>query len=205
MPWAALILALLLAPAVGFGHRPLHAAGDPVGIEDHPPVDVARGAADGLDQAGLRAQEAFLVGIEDRDQPAFGDVEPFAQQVDADEHVVDPEPQVADQLDALQRLDVRVHVAHPQPRLVHELGQVLGHPLGQRGDERAIAHLRGLAALDDAVLHLVLDRLDLDRRVDQPGRADDLLGEHAAGLRPAPRGRAWPRRRKSAGASRPIR
>ena len=77
-----------------------------VGVEDHAAVDVARGAADGLDQRGLGAQEAFLVGVEDRDQPAFGNVEPLAQQVDADQHVVDAEAQVADQLDALQRLDV---------------------------------------------------------------------------------------------------
>ena len=97
---------LLLAAALGLGHRPLHRSGDAVGVEDHLAVDVARGAADRLDQRGLGAQEALLVGIEDRDQPAFGDVEPLAQQVDADEHVVDAEPQVADQLDPLQRLDV---------------------------------------------------------------------------------------------------
>src|SRR3546814_2254360 len=64
--------------------------------------------SDGLDEGGFGAQEALLVGIEDRDQAALGDVEPFAQQVDADEHVVDPQPQVADQLDPLQRLDVAV-------------------------------------------------------------------------------------------------
>ncbi len=97
---------LLFAAAVGLGDRAFHAAGHAVGIEDHPAVDVARGAADGLDQRGLAAQEAFLVGVEDADQPAFGNVEPFAQQVDADQHVVDAQPQVADQLDALQRLDV---------------------------------------------------------------------------------------------------
>ena len=111
---------LLLAPAVGLGERALHRAGDPVGVEDHPALDVARGAADGLDQRGLRAQEALLVGIEDRDQPAFGNVEPLAQQVDADQHVIDAEPQLADQLDALQRLDVRVHVADPEARLVQD-------------------------------------------------------------------------------------
>ena len=33
------------------------------------------------------AQEALLVGVEDRDQRHFGDVEPLAQQVDADQHV----------------------------------------------------------------------------------------------------------------------
>ena len=130
---------LLLAAAVGFVERALHRAGHPVGIEDDPALDVARGAADRLDQRGLGAQEALLVGVEDRDQPAFGDVEALAQQVDADQHVVDAEPQVADQLDPLQRLDVRMHVADPQARLVQEFGQILGHPLGQRGDERAIA------------------------------------------------------------------
>jgi hypothetical protein len=115
-----IIFELLLAAPAGLGERALHRAGDAVGIEDHAPVDVARGAADRLDQRGLGAQEAFLVGVEDRDQPAFGDVEPLAQQVDADQHVVDAEPQVADQLDALQRLDVRVHVADLEARLVHD-------------------------------------------------------------------------------------
>ena len=97
---------LLLAPAVGLGERALDRSGDRVGVEDDPAVDVAGGAADGLDQRRLGAQEAFLVGIEDRDQPAFGNVEALAQQVDADQHVVDAEPQLADQLDALQSLDV---------------------------------------------------------------------------------------------------
>ena len=151
-----------------------------VGIEDRPAVDVARGAADGLDQRGLGAQEAFLVGVEDRDQPAFGDVEALAQQVDADQHVEDAEPQVADDLDPLQRLDVGVHVADADALLVQVFGEVLGHALGQRGDERAIAALRHLPHLADEVVDLVLDRPDLDRRVDQAGRADHLLDEHAA-------------------------
>jgi hypothetical protein len=63
---------------------------------------------------------------------------------------------------------------------VHELGQVLGHALCQRGNKRAVAHRRGLAAFVDAVLHLVFDRLHLHRRVDQAGWADDLLGKDAA-------------------------
>ena len=162
-------------------------AGDPIGVEDHATIDIARGAADRLDQRGFGAQESFLVGIEDRDQPAFGNVEPLAQQVDPDQHVVDPQAQIADQLDALQRLDVGVHVADLDARLVHELGQILRHPLGQRGDERSVACLRGLAAFLDAILHLVLDRADLDRRVDQPGGADHLLGEDAAGPLHLPR------------------
>jgi hypothetical protein len=54
----------------------------------------------------VAAQEAFLVGIEDADQRAFGNVEPFAQQVDSHQHVEHAKPQVADDLDALQRVYV---------------------------------------------------------------------------------------------------
>ena len=46
-----------------------------------------RAAPDGLDERAGGAQEAFLVGVEDCDERDFGQVEPFAQQVDADEHV----------------------------------------------------------------------------------------------------------------------
>ena len=87
MPFAGVVGLLLLTPAVGLVDGALHGAGDPVGIEDDAAVDVARGAADGLDQRGLRPQEAFLVGVEDGNQGAFGDVEPLAQEVDADQHV----------------------------------------------------------------------------------------------------------------------
>ena len=73
---------------------------------------------------------------------------------------------------------------------MHELGQVLGHPLGQRGHQRAIALGRRLAAFVDAVLHLVFHRADRHRRVDQAGRADHLLGKDPARLLhfPAARG-----------------
>jgi hypothetical protein len=130
---------LLLAAAAGLGERALHRAGDAVGVHDDAAVDVARGAADGLDQRGLRAQEALLVGVEDGDEGAFGDVEPLAQQVDADEHVEGPEAEVAQDLDALDGVDVRMHVAHADALLVQVFGEVLGHALGQRGDEDAVA------------------------------------------------------------------
>src|SRR3546814_4528596 len=76
-------------------------------------------------------------------QPAFGNVEPFAQQVDPYEHIVDTKSKITDQLDSFQRLGIRMHVADLQSRLVHIFGQVFGHPLGYRGDKRAIAAFRG--------------------------------------------------------------
>ena len=58
---------LLGAAALGLGDGPVHGAGGLVGVENGPAVDVAGGAADGLDQGALPAQEAFLVRIEDGD------------------------------------------------------------------------------------------------------------------------------------------
>ena len=175
-----------------------------VGVEDDPAVDVARGAADGLDQRGLAAQEAFLVGVEDGDQRAFGNVEALAQQVDADQRVERAEPQVADDLDALDGVDVGVHVAHADALLVQVFGEVLGHALGQHGDQRAVALPRHRRHLADQVVDLACAPGGL-RPADRSGRSG---GSPARRTRrrsaPSPTARAWPRRRRSAAASRPI-
>ena len=84
-------------------------------------------------------RKPFLVGVEDRDQRAFGDVEALAQQVDADQHVEGAEAQVADDLDALDGVDVGMHVAHAHAVLVQIFGEVLRHALGQRRHQRAVA------------------------------------------------------------------
>src|SRR3974377_169212 len=73
------VFRLLLAPPVGLIDGSQHRAGYLVSIKDHPTVDVARCAADGLDQARLAAQEAFLIGVENGDQRAFRNVEALAQ------------------------------------------------------------------------------------------------------------------------------
>ncbi len=50
-----------------------------VGVKNDLAVQVARGAAGGLDQAGGAAQVAFLVRVQDRHQRYFGQVQPLAQ------------------------------------------------------------------------------------------------------------------------------
>ena len=173
---------LLFAPPVRLGNRAFHAAGHPVGIQDHPAFHIARGAADGLDQRGFAPQKAFLVRVQNGHQPAFGDVQAFTQQVNPDQHVIHAHAQVADQFDAFQRFHVRVHITHAHALFVHELGQIFGHPLGQRRHQSAEASSGHLFAFGDAILHLIFSRADFHWRVDQPGRADHLFGEHAAGL-----------------------
>ena len=134
-----------------------------------------RRAADGLDQRALRAQEAFLVGVEDRHQRHFGNVEPFAQQVDADQHVEFAEAQVADDLHALDRVDVRVQIAHLDAVLGQIVGQVLGHALGQRGHQHALVLVDAQLDLRQQVVDLRRGRAHLERRIDQAGRPHQLL------------------------------
>ena len=119
--------------------RALHRVGHPVGVQNRAAVQVAGAAADGLDQRSRRAQEAFLVGVENRDQRDFRQIETFAQQVDADQHVELALAQIAQDLHALQRLDFRVQVAAAHADFGVILRQILRHALGQRGHQHALA------------------------------------------------------------------
>ena len=111
-----------------------------------------------------------------------------------------PEPQVAEDLDPLQRVDVGVQVAHPDARLVQVLGQVLGHPLGQRGDQRRARPWPPPCRISSSrsSTWAATGRISIGG-IDQAGRADHLLDEDAAGLLQLPGRRAWPRRRPICG------
>ena len=132
---------LQLAPALGFVDRDAHGVGDPIRVHVDPTVGVARGSPDRLNQRARAAQETFLVRVQDRDQADFRQVEPLAQQVDADQHVELTGSQIAQNLHALEGVDVGVQVAHPDPELRVVLGQLLGHALGQGSDQHALAGL----------------------------------------------------------------
>ena len=189
------------AAAVRLVERALDRLRQLVRVEQHLAVDVPRGAADRLDQRRLAAQEALLVRVEDRDERHLGQVEALAQQVDADEHVVLAEPQLADDLDPLERVDLGVQVARPDARLEQVVGQVLGHLLRQRRHEHALAGLLAPADLVEQVVDLVLRRAQLDLRVDDPGRADRAARRRASNG--AARRRPASRRRTRAAAPSP--
>ena len=129
-----------------------------------------------------RAQEAFLVRIENRHQRNLRQIQALAQQVDADQHVELAAPQIAQDLDAVERAHFRMQIAAVHADLGIIFGQILGHALGQRGHQHALIRLRALADLAQQVVHLALDRPDFDFRIDQAGRPDDLLHHHARRL-----------------------
>ena len=139
------------------------------------PEDIARRSADRLYQRPVSAEVALLVGVEDADERHLRQVQPLAKQVDADQHIEDPQAEVADDLDPLQRVDVAVQVPNLDPRLAQIVGEVLGHLLGQRGDQAALVALDPKSHLRDEVVDLPFRALHLDRRIDEAGRPDDLL------------------------------
>ena len=63
------------------------------------------------------------------------------------------------------------------PSSLQVVGQVLGHLLGEGRDQRALAALDPHADLLEQVVDLALGRPDRDRRVDDAGRADELLDD----------------------------
>ncbi|RDJ93421.1 hypothetical protein B4Q13_22025, partial [Lacticaseibacillus rhamnosus] len=63
-------------------------------------------------------------------------------------------PQAGDDLDPLEGLDVAVHVAHLHPQLGEVLRQLLGHPLGQGGDQDPLLALDDFADLPHQVVDL---------------------------------------------------
>src|SRR5437763_576019 len=97
---------LLGPPPAGLLDRPLHRRRDLVGVHVHLAGHVPGRPADGLDQRRARAQEAFLVRVQDGDERHLGEVEALAEQVDPDQHVVLADAQLAQQLDPAQRVDL---------------------------------------------------------------------------------------------------
>jgi hypothetical protein len=103
-----------------------------------------------MSERGLR-RKPLLVGVEDGDERDLGQIEPLAQQVDADEHVELAEAQVAQDVDAVERVDVGVQVANADAELAVVVGEVLGHPLGERrarGRARSSSRGRGSRRAD---------------------------------------------------------
>ncbi len=156
-------------------------------------------------ERGVPAQEPLLVGVEDRDQGHLGQVEALAQEVDAHQHVEVAQAQRPHDADALEGVDLRVQVARPDAGLHEVLGEVLGHPLGERGHQRPLAALGPRSRISpDEVVDLVVGGPHLHLGVHQAGRPDDLL--HHVTRRSAARTRpASPRRRRSGSRARGTR
>ena len=99
---------LCFATAVHLLEGALHRAGEVIGVENRSAAEVARRASHGLDQRPVRSQEAFLIGIEHRDERDLRQVQALPQQVDPHQDIELAESEPPNDLDALDRIDFRV-------------------------------------------------------------------------------------------------
>jgi len=124
-----------------------------------------------------------LVGVENGDETHFRDVEPLAEQVDADEYVDVAQAEVANDLVSFEGIRLVVHVRHVDSGFLEVLREILGHPLSERGgDQDALVALDPLVDPFEEVLDLSRCLRHLHLRVDEVGRANDLFGDPVGGL-----------------------
>ena len=89
-----------------FGHR----SGDLVCVHQDPAVDIARCPTGGLGERSIGPQKALLVGVHDGHERHLWDVEPFPQEVHADQDIKSAISQLPNDFDAIEGLDVAVDV-----------------------------------------------------------------------------------------------
>jgi len=182
MPWATIVGMLLFAPTVGFTNRAFHRAGHAICIHDDPPIGVARGPANGLNQRRFRPQKALLICIEDRNQTALRDIETLAQKVDAKQDIKGAQPQIPQYLNALNRIDIAVHVAHPNALLMQIFGEIFSHAFRQCCGQNPLSHRCDFAYLIEKIIHLRFHGTNFHRWVKQARGTNHLLCENAARL-----------------------
>ena len=146
-----------------------------IGIHHNLALCIAGSAANCLYKRSFRAEEAFFIRVQDRNQRYLWQVETFTQQVDANQHIIHSQPKVTDQLHALNRLYVMMHIAHLNANPFQIAGQILCHFLGQRGNQNPFPACRAGINFTDQVIDLPFNGPHFDLRVEQPGWADHLL------------------------------
>ena len=173
---------LFFAVAVGFVYCTLHAACDGVAVEDGFAVDVTGGAADGLDEGAVAAEESFFVGIEDGDERHFGEVEAFTQEVDAYEDVEDSHAEIAHDFDTFEGVDVAVDVFAAYAEVDEVGGHLFGHAFGEGGYEYAFVFGDGFFYFVEEVVDLADGGTHFDNGVEKTGGTDDLFYHNAFGF-----------------------
>ena len=79
-------------------------------------------------------------------------------------------------------MDLRVQIAHPHAVFGQVVGEVLGHPLGEGGDQHPLLLVGPHADLAQQVIHLAIRGTHLHDRIKHPGGANHLFGHLALAL-----------------------
>ena len=176
------IFDLECSSAEGFVDGALHAFGDGICIEDNAGIDISGGAADGLDEAGFAAEEAFFVSVHDGNERDFGQVKSFAEEVDTDDGIKESFAEFSENFDSFDGIEFGVQPLAADAFFLHPCGEVFGESFCEGGDEGAFACCGAKFDLFEEVRDLAASGFDDDFGVDEPGGADDLFDDFTGGL-----------------------
>ncbi|MCY1539336.1 hypothetical protein D9M68_749180 [compost metagenome] len=73
-----------------------------------------------------------------------------------------------------------MNIAALNIKAVHIFGEFFGHALGERGDQHAVARFYRFIDFIEEIIDLVYCRAHINKRIEQPCRADHLLNDHAS-------------------------
>ena len=161
-----LIILLLDSPtAAGFFNCCLHGIRHIIGIHDNMSLCVTCGTSNRLDQGCFGTQEAFLIGIQNRNKRNLRNIQSLAQKVNTNQHIKHIKSHIPDDLCPFQCINIRMQVLHSDSHIFHIISQILCHPLRERGYQHLIVFLRLPPDLRNQIINLPFYRTDKYLRI----------------------------------------
>ena len=166
---------LLLATSVGLIDGLLHGLSNGLSIHDGKSMNIAGSTSYNLNERAMVAQKSLIVSIEDGYEGHFRKVQSFAQEVNANEHVVGAGAEIVDDIDTIESVNIGMDVIGLDTHAVKEGGHFLCLALGGGDDQRTLPHFVALMDLLDEVVHEVELGTHLDGRVEQSCGTNELF------------------------------
>ena len=154
------------APAVGLVYGVSHGIGNFVGIEDHQAIGISRCPACGLGQGAIVAEETFFIGIEDSDEGHLWQIESFAEQVNADQHIELAQSKIAQDFHPFHRIHFGVDISHAYIESAQVLGQFFRHAFSQGSNQHPFVSFSAFVYFFEEVINLVETGSHFDRRIE---------------------------------------
>ena len=136
---------------------------------------ITRSSSDGLNQRGFISEESLLIGIEYGNQRDLRNIHTLSQKIDTHQNIEYIQSQITDNLGSLQSVDIGMKIFHANAKFLHIAGQILCHSLGQCRDQHLILFRCFLPDLANQIVNLSLHRSNIDIRIQQSRRTDNLL------------------------------
>ena len=170
------IIFLLNNPAApGFLNGSLHGVCNGICIHNYPPFGIAGSPSYRLNQRRGGAKEALLICIQYGYQRDFRYIQTFSEKIDSHQYIENIQTHIPDNLRPFQSINIRMQIFNPDTYLLHIIRQILSHPFGQSSNQNFVVLFHFLIDFRDQIINLPLYRPHIYFRIEESGRANNLL------------------------------